>query len=665
MDAGAFLRKCARPAVAGLMAAAFCAASTGDSDLTSMSLEDLMQVKVNSVSRKDQQMKRVAAAVFVITQEDIRRSGAATIPEALRLVPGMQVARISASQYAVSARGFNSRVADKMLVLIDGRCVYNDLYSGVFWDQNEVMLADVERIEVIRGPGGTMWGANAVNGVINVITRKAEDTQGGFAEAQAGNSLRAATSLRYGGRKGNNLFYRLAASYSDTGNEPLQDGSSGADAWHTARMGGRLEWQPTNRDSLTFHADGYLGGDSERVDSIPGFSGVLPASIAAVSLSGGYALGRWERNYKNSDIALQVYFNREARTEAMGGGRLNTTDFDFQHHLRLGKRHDVIWGLSYRLRSDYVTSTHPLFNGTNWRDDLFGFFAQDEIALAPNKLSLTVGSKFEHNSFTGFETQPQVRLVWMPTASQSFWGAASRAVRLPSIKDLALNIYGELPPMGPMPMAVQINGNQDFRSEALRAYEGGYRRQLSSRATLDVAAFVNDYSHLQNMLQQSPRMNGGTLVLPFTYANAMHGRSTGVETAASWNPTRSWRLALSHAWLAGRFSYDPSQLGTPRGDDNRLQAPRNTLDARSWLDLGRRWALDARLYYTSSMGTPDVPHHLRADLRVGYRVAELGEISLGVNDAFEKRHLEFVAVNDYLLNSLVQRSFYIKFVRSF
>jgi iron complex outermembrane receptor protein len=253
----------------------------------------------------------------------------------------------------------------------------------------------------------------------------------------------------------------------------------------------------------------------------------------------------------------------------------------------------------------------------------------------------------------------------MATASQSFWGAASRAVRLPSIKDLALNIYGELPPMGPIPMAVQFNGNPDFRSEALRAYEAGYRRQLSSRATLDVAAFVNDYSHLQNMLQQAPRMSRGTLVMPFTYANAMHGRSTGLETAVTWNPTRSWRLAASHAWLAGRFSYDPSQLGVPRGDDNQLQAPRNTFDARSWLDLGRRWALDTRLYYTSAMGTPDVPRHLRADIRLGYRIAELGEISVGVNDAFENRHVEFITTGDYLLNSYVQRSFYIKLSRSF
>ena len=372
MYAREFLGKCARTAAAGLLAAAFCAGSTGGSDLTSMSLEDLMQVKVRSVSRKDQQMARVAAAVFVLTREDIRRSGATNIPEALRMVPGMQVARISASQYAVSVRGFNSRVADKMLVLIDGRSVYNDLYSGVFWDQNEVMLADVERIEVIRGPGGTMWGANAVNGVINVITRKAEDTQGGLVEAQAGNSLHAATSLRYGGRKGDNLFYRLGASYSDTGNESAADGSSAADSWHTARMGARLEWQPSSHDSLTFHGDAYRGGESQRENALPGFTGVLPASVAAVSFSGGYALGRWERTFSNSDIALQVYFNRETRAESLGGGRLNTFDFDFQHHLKLGERHDVIWGLSYRPRSVYVASTQQVFSGTRWRDDLLG-----------------------------------------------------------------------------------------------------------------------------------------------------------------------------------------------------------------------------------------------------------------------------------------------------
>ena len=672
-----------RPCATAVVALWLASPAAGDgggagtpSDLSAMSLEDLMKVEVRSVSRKDQPLAHTPGAVFVITQEDIRRSGASSIPELLRMVPGIQVAQISSSQWAVSARGFNSRLADKMQVLIDGRSVYNDLYGGVFWDQNDVLLEDVERIEVIRGPGATMWGSNAVNGVINVITKKAQDTQGGLAVAETGKAERSGGAVRYGGRAGDNLYYRAYTKYFDSGNFQRADGSPAFDGWESVRGGGRLDWDPNQRDTLSFSGDVYRGnGRQELNPTAPYVTGQgFPDTIG---FSGGYGLGRWERRLANSDFAVQIYYNREARQEYIGAGTLHTVDFDFQHHIRLGARHDLIWGMGSRMMRDHADPGHTPFSGNAFRDNLLSAFVQDDIGLVRDRLVLTVGSKFEHNSYTGLEAEPNVRLMWTPTDAQSLWASVSRAVRLPTVQDRGLSMqqpYTGLPFVGAptdpalaqLPVVADWLGNPRFRSEDVLAYEAGYRRQISSQVAVDVATFVNRYSDLQSMEQNTPYVVAGPnpfLMVPFVYGNAMRGTTWGVETAATWRPADSWRLEASYSWLDGRLKYG-SMTGVPFESDPSLHAPKNTVDLRAAWDWTRSLSLDTSLYYVSGIAEYQVPQHLRTDIHVACKLGESGEISAGAENLTGPPHYEFVP-DDYVGYSRIPRSAYLKLVWRF
>lgn len=670
-------RPAAAAAIAMLLASpAAGGAAGGPGDLSAMSLEDLLNVEVSSVSRKDQQLAHTPAAVFVISQEDIRRSGATSIPELLRMVPGVQVAQISSSQWAVSARGFNSRVSNKMQVLIDGRSVYNDLYGGVFWDQNDVLLEDVERIEVIRGPGATMWGSNAVNGVIDVITKKARDTQGGLAETDTGQAEHAGGAVRCGGHAGDNLYYRAYTKYFDRGNLQNMDGSPAFDGWESVRGGGRLDWDPDRGDTLSFSGDVYRGnGRQELNPTAPYVTGQWEPDT--IGFSGGYALGRWERRLDRSDFAVQIYYNREARQEYIGAGTLHTVDFDFQHHTHAGARHDLMWGVGYRMMRDHGDQGHTPFASKAFRDNLLSAFGQDDISLLPERLVLTVGLKLEHNSYTGLEVEPNVRLMWTPTDAQSLWASVSRAARLPSVQDRALDLeenYTGLPITGTgadpgvagLPVVAQWLGNPRFRTEVVRAYETGYRRQVSGRMALDVAGFVNRYTDLESMEQGVPyvaALPGPTLLVPFTYGNDMHGASWGAETAVTWRPADAWRLAASYSWLNGRLKYG-AMPGIPFETNPTLHAPVNTMDLRAAWDVTRSFSLDVSLYYVSGIAEFQVPRHLRTDLRVAYKLGESAEISAGADNLTGPPHYEFVP-DDYVGFSRIPRTAYLKLVWRF
>ena len=662
-------RKClaSAAAAAALILVESASAEDAGRDLSALSLEDLLKLEVSSVSRRDQKLNRTPAAAFVITREDIRRSGATSIPELLRLVPGLQVARISSSQWAVSSRGFNSRIANKILVLIDGRTVYNDLYSGVFWDQNDVLLEDVERIEVIRGPGATMWGANAVNGVINIITRKAADTLGGLATVEAGERERAAGAVRYGGQHGRNLQYRGFTKYFDR--EPLRhaDGSDGEDKWNAVRGGGRLDWQPGRTDSVTVQGDVYRGTGRQNVGESLGTFVPQGSRSDPLWFSGGFALGRWEHGLRRGDMAVQAYYNREGREEMFGAGTLHTLDFDFQHHLPLSPQHDLIWGVGYRVRVDHLNQGRSEFFHQSFDDRFAGAFVQDEITFIPDRLVLTAGVKFEHNSYTGLETQPGLRLLWTPTDSQSMWASASRAVRMPSVQELDINALTRVQgPLAAIATAVSYHGNPDFQSEVLRAYEAGYRRRFSPHLWLDVAGFVNSYTSLQSREQGTPYLMmdpAPILIVPVTLANSMVGRTTGVETWVSWTPSPEWRLQASHSWLVGQFHYR-NPAGIPVESDP-MQSPRNTVGIRSAWDVTRFWSIDAELRYVSRLGYPEVPRYVSANLRAARKLGESAELSFGVDDLLRPRHLEFVPTLEYVIPTQVHRAFYAKVTWNF
>ena len=430
-----------------------------------MSLEELLEINVTSVSRKPEKLSQVASAIQVITNEEIRRAGATNIPEALRLAPNLQVAQVGAHQWAISARGFNSTTANKLLVLVDGRSVYTPLFSGVFWDIQDILLEDVERIEVISGPGGTVWGANAVNGVINIITKGASETRGAYAEAGVGTTPNAFAGARYGGAMGTHAAFRVYGQYFDRDNEVYANGDDATDSWRMGQGGLRLDAQTSKRDALMVKADGY--GGNENV-----------ATGGTSTVSGGNLTTRWTRDLSpQSGLSLQVYFdhtqlsNPEPASQFSPAGtlkdRLDSYDIDFEHHLAVGSRNQLVWGLGYRFTHDVVDNSRPLaFVPSHLDHSLVSGFVQDELALRKD-LFLTLGTKLEHNDYTGYEFEPTARLRWILTPTQMVWGAVSRAVRMPSRVDRDLSQPSEFP--------VILVGSDDFESETLIAYELGYR----------------------------------------------------------------------------------------------------------------------------------------------------------------------------------------------
>ena len=396
-----------------------------------------LDVQVSTVSRTESTVGRSAAAVFVVTNEMIRRSGARTIPDALRLVPGVQVARIDANKWAVTIRGFNGRYANKLLVQIDGRSVYTPLFAGVYWDVQDVVLEDVDRIEVIRGPGAAVWGANAVNGVVNIITKSARDTQGTFVEAGSGTEERSFSTVRTGGKLGQNAYYRIYGKWFERDRAGLPTGIAD-DEWRQGRTGFRIDWEPNGCDKLTFQGDAY-GGTSGTANRIPDS---LPPDFQSTitddsRVSGGNALLRWSRTIDaETDWSLQFYYDRTSRKAVTTGFQedRDTIDLDFQHRFPLAPEHSLIWGFGYRNSKDSIRSSpfYLQFYPSDRADDLFSYFVQDEITLREDLLYLTVGSKFEHNDYTAFEYQPTGRLLWTPDPRHSIWAAISRAVRTPS-----------------------------------------------------------------------------------------------------------------------------------------------------------------------------------------------------------------------------------------
>src|SRR5579863_9245130 len=398
-------------------------------DLTELSLGDLMNTKVTSVSKKEQSLSKVAAAIFVITQEDIRRSGATNIPDLLRMVPGLDVAQINGNTWAISARGFNLQFANKLLVLVDGRAVYTPLFGGVYWDTVDVPLEDIEQIEVIRGPGGTVWGANAVNGVINIITKSAAETQGGLITAGGGTRAEGFGIAQYGGKIKEDSSYRIFAKYLNDDDLPDLNGQNGNDGWHLLHGGFRTDTTLSAKDSLITEGDIYDGKEGATfVHSI--LSPPQDINVQALAiLSGGNVLTRWSHTFSDrNDITLRFYFDTYNR----GGPELDefrdTVDFDFQDHIRLGARHDLIWGLGYRHTADETVGTidQAVFPSDD-AGSLFNVFVQDQITLESDRVALYVGSKVENSYFTGLDFDPSVRLAWTPSNRRTFWAAISRA----------------------------------------------------------------------------------------------------------------------------------------------------------------------------------------------------------------------------------------------
>ncbi|CAN5583998.1 hypothetical protein BH23ACI1_BH23ACI1_12640 [soil metagenome] len=588
-------------------------------DLKRLSIEELAELDVRTAARRVQRLSDTAAAVSVIREEDIRRSGYTNLADALRLADGLDVARVNSSTWAISARGFNINPSNKMLVLFDGRSLYSPLTGGTSWDAQDYVLADIDRIEVIRGPGGAVWGANAVNGVINITTRNASATRGSLAAVTAGTDEHATVALRHGGRVGEGGSYRVYGRYRRKGAQVFATGADANNPVQLGQTGFRMDSGAEGADRWTLQGDVYRGtqGFPDRPDG---------------DTAGGNILGRWTRRFSGtSDLQVQASYDRTYRNvPRQFRATRDTWDLDLQHTRRAGGRHDIVAGGGFRVsHGDERGIAGFFFEPEQKTDALFNVFIQDEIALAPARLFLTLGTKLERNDFTGFENQPTVRLRWSAGGAQTLWGAVSRAVRLPTRLDTDLRL------INPVTRALILEGSRVFRSEEVIAYEAGYRVRPHALLSFDVAAFANRYDRLRTtdlVFRPAP-----VIVLQ----NRLEAVTSGVELAVTSQPVHPWQIQGSYAFLNKDLSFADGvpdvYVGTVEGND-----PSHILALRSYLTLPRGFAFDTVVRHTSSRPAPTTPPHTELNLRLGWTARTGWELSLAGQNLLDRYHPELL-----------------------
>ena len=620
----AVFREYARAAFAGslaLAASAVQAALIADiKDLEKLSLEELTNITVTSVSRRAERLSDAAASVFVITGEDIRRSGATTLPEVLRLAPNLQVARADANQYAITARGFNNTLANKLLVMIDGRTVYSPLFSGVFWEAQHVMLEDVERIEVISGPGATQWGANAVNGVINVISKRAMHTQGTLVSA-GGGSREWAGAARQGGPIGKDGHYRIYGMGFQRNNSHLEGGTPVLDGSETGQAGFRAGFG-TGASILVVQADAYRQNIEQAIGGTR-------------DLAGANLLTRWTKSGAgNSQLHFQAYYDRTERTQP-GSIRemLDTYDLELHYGFDASRAHRLLVGTGYRHQRDDLENLTPAFSFIPASTDLHrGYvFVQDEIALATT-LALTLGVKLENNNYSGWETLPSARLAWKVAPSHLLWTAISRAVRAPARIDRDFFVPAPgfpLPPGLPAPLV----GGPNFESEIVNVFEVGYRAQPQAALSYSVSLFYNDYDHLRSI-----ELTPAGLV----FANRMEGSAHGIEAWGSYRVSADWRLTAGGTYLKQDLGFEPGATGFG-GTASAGNDPRHWWQVGSSYNLTPRHELDVRVRRTGSLPSPLVPSYTAVDMRAGWKVTREADLSLTYTNLLDPGHPEWGA----------------------
>jgi iron complex outermembrane receptor protein len=640
----------------------------GGGDLAGLDIDELARIEITSVSRKAEPVANATAAVSVLTREDIRRSGAATLPDVLRMVPGLQVARVGSRDWAVSARGFNAQSANKLLLLVDGRSVYSPIFAGVFWDGLAFPMDEIDRIEIIRGPGATLWGANAVNGVVNVITRPAGQSRGGRVALGAGTRLNVIGGARYGGRIGSTDF-RINGGGRNRDPSLLGNGDDAFDDWTFGQVGVRLDGELSPRDTWTLQGDAFRGAGDHRLLLPTPEAPHTELVVDELAIDGVNALGRWTRRLsEGSDITVQAYFDRARReqTPLFGTMTVNQLDVDAQHRFFAGERHEIIWGVGYRRLADDVTgATGISFAPASRTTDLWTAFAQDDIALIPERLSLTLGAKLEHNDYSGAALQPNVRALWRPSPVHSMWGSVSRAVRTPSRIDADAVAVAAIPGS---PVQARLIGSDDYGAEELIAYELGYRLEPAVSLSFDAAAFYNSYDQLRTIAPGAPTAPEGDdprPVVAFDVNNDAYGRSYGFELAGTWRASRHVRLRGSYSRLELRTALDPGAPAnsSPEAADG-LDAEQS---ATAWLtlDLPAGLELDVLGRHVGELRARGVPSYTTADVRVGWRWRNRLELSLIGQDLLEERHAEFPTIAFIPDNRFIGRRGYAKAVWRF
>jgi iron complex outermembrane receptor protein len=629
---------------------------TGDgSDLFSTDLGSLTNMEVTSVSKKKESILDAAAAVTVITQDDMQRSGFGSIPEMLRLVPGMDVAQTSSSTWDISARGFNGLYADKLLVLQDGRSLYSPVFAGTYWDTVLYPMADLDRIEVIRGPGATLWGANAVNGVINITSKDAEDTQGTMVYTRGSNTESDGVA-RYGGKISDNTFYRVYGMFEYNNSFDTPTGGNAGDQWNALKGGFRIDKHASDKDSFTVQGD--FGQNR-----ITQPSTALGTSFADVQYhTTGNVIARWNhKDSEDSEFSMQFYYDYLGLNEkVLSDYRQHTVDVDFHDRFVLNKQNEISWGLGYRM---VMTSANPnpvvSLDPSSRNDPTYSGFVQDTYTLQPEHWFVTVGTKLEHNNYTGYELQPSARLLWTPTKTQSAWAAISHAVRTPSIIEADVHYVEAVAPAD-----VYIQGNNALLSEQLTAYELGYRVQPTKQVSLDLSAFYNDYKDLTQTNVQNPVVTASGVQVPIIFGNHEDADAYGTELSANLQVTEKWRLTGSYSLLetTAYTTRGASTVGTDKVIEG--SSPKNQFQIHSYLDITRHLQLNVGEYYTSSIGAFSVPGYFRTDINVSWQPSEGMSLQAGVQNLFDNHHPEYGA-STLTIPSEIPRSIFARFIYSF
>lgn len=629
-------------------------------------LEELVDMEVTSVSKKSEKLSETAAAVYVITQEDIRRSGVTSIPEALRMVPGLNVRRINSNIWSIAIRGIHGRFLDNLLVLIDGLSLIRQASGSTRWEATDIVLADVDRIEIIRGPGATIWGSNAVDGVINIVTKPASATEGGLFEIGAGNEERIMTNFRYGDRINQDIYFRVYGKYFDRDSFATTVANDPDSDWQVFSGGLRLDWDISIEDRLQFQAN-YFHPDSVGTlrivdlapDALPPYEKLLVEDIEYHEYN---FMVNWQRDYgSGSGMKLLAYYVQNDFKEPNGVEHERSVTLEFQNNFPIGGHSEVNWGIEYRHWDDIGRSTEftRFLNGDGITEHFFNTYVQNRIQFFEERISLTLGSKFEHNDFIDWEIQPSARLLLKINNHQSFWSSVSRAVSMPTRSEKDGFIFLDRSPFMTTIQGIQAEGtidtifvgDSDLKSEELIAYEMGYRLQISDRIALDFATFYNDYSDVPTTqatitgdIVGLPDENGifpatGTALLKPSHE--AHAESYGMEVNGYWQLANFWRIAASYTWI--RFDFDNlAEFPLPNLDTAENVFPINQIHLRSFLDLPYQLQFDTLIYYSDNTRFTDlsIASHIRLDIRLAWHPFRNLEISAIAQDILDKQHPE-------------------------
>lgn len=622
-------------------------------------------MEIFSLSKRKENAFDAPSATYVLSSEDIRRSGATSIPEALRLVPGLQVARMNGNSWAITMRGFNRQFSNKLLVMIDGRTVYTTLFSGVAWDIHDYVIEDIDRIEVVKGPGGAIWGTNAVNGVINIITKSAVQTQGTYISQIVGDQDRSITEARYGGKTANKDAYRFYVKKAvRNGLDRAVTNFENKDGIKQDRAGFRYDINSIADNSLTFHGDVFDGVAKNYFNTLNN-KGQNDKDSRGMNL-----MANWNRKLSNkSNFVLNSYFDYDQFSLPVLKRSARTFDLDFQHFYNFSRDNQFIWGVGYRQVVDDI-KTSPVGNNTmlsyspNTRnDEWLSAFIQDKFGIVPDKLYLTIGSKFEKNDFTGFEYQPNARLSYYPSRNQTLWASVSRSVRTPTRAESDVTIRNQNSSL------ILNQGTPAYGIEELIAYEAGYRIKPNSRTMIDTSAFINNYSKLRTF--ESGTFNGASAP---TASNLGYGEVYGFEVTGKWQVTNNWKLEANYDHLQMFLHLSPGSTDnqTVLKDADNLenaegQSPRDQFKLKSFYNITPKWQFDNVFYYVGGLDKGNgntkkgIPSYVNLDTRLGYLVTRNLDLSVGIRNLMDQRHSEYKA-SLYNRQTVVGRTVYFKMV---